>query len=243
LISGFARDVNEKCALLGCYAANNYRTTPRKYPRRAHFSTATGNLNEDPHAFMVAALWILPRMTNIWDKSCRKKSKHMLCSTTFLFENRSVYETVTGDNIIRRMRIACWITKATDTHSEHTILIAFPRQHWLRERASMLRYTYSASLVWPGIRKISQAEENSSTDRWCLVAVSSSQVTTNHQRVQRLSINNVSSFLWKAYVGQLLWGHPISLNTAFYVPCTIPAPLNIITKATSFNQLDAISKF
>jgi hypothetical protein len=44
------------------------------------------------------------------------------------------------DNIIRRMRFACWITKATDTHAEYVILIAFPLQHWLRERASMLRY-------------------------------------------------------------------------------------------------------
>jgi hypothetical protein len=29
----------------------------------------------------------------------------------------------TDDNIIRRMRFACWITKATDTHSEYVILI------------------------------------------------------------------------------------------------------------------------
>jgi hypothetical protein len=53
----------------------------------------------------------------------------------------------TDDNIIQRMRFACWITKATDTHSEYVILIAFPRQQWLRERASMLRYTYIAPLV------------------------------------------------------------------------------------------------
>jgi hypothetical protein len=51
------------------------------------------------------------------------------------------------DNIIRRMRFACWITKATNTHSEYVTLIAFPRQQLLRERASMLRYTYTASLV------------------------------------------------------------------------------------------------
>jgi hypothetical protein len=44
----------------------------------------------------------------------------------------------TDDSIIRRMRFACWINKATDTHSEYVILIAFPRQQWLRERASML---------------------------------------------------------------------------------------------------------
>ena len=50
----------------------------------------------------------------------------------------------TDDNIVRRMRFACWITKATDTHSVCVILIAFARQQWLRERASILRYTYIA---------------------------------------------------------------------------------------------------
>jgi hypothetical protein len=45
----------------------------------------------------------------------------------------------TDDNIIRRMRFACWITKATGTHSEYVIIIAFPREQWLGERASILR--------------------------------------------------------------------------------------------------------
>jgi hypothetical protein len=53
----------------------------------------------------------------------------------------------TDDNIIRRMRFACWITKATDTHSQYVILIAFLLQQWLHERASMLRYTYVACLA------------------------------------------------------------------------------------------------
>jgi hypothetical protein len=46
------------------------------------------------------------------------------------------------------MRIACWIPKATDTHSEYVILIAFPLQKWLRERASLLHYTYIACLAY-----------------------------------------------------------------------------------------------
>jgi hypothetical protein len=45
----------------------------------------------------------------------------------------------TDDSIIRRMRFACWINKATDTHSEYVILIAFRRQIWLRERVLTLR--------------------------------------------------------------------------------------------------------
>jgi hypothetical protein len=40
------------------------------------------------------------------------------------------------------------ITKTTNTHSEYVILIAFPLQQRLHERASMLRYTYIASLVF-----------------------------------------------------------------------------------------------
>ena len=38
------------------------------------------------------------------------------------------------------MRIACWIPKSTNTHSDYVILIAFPLQQWFRESASVLRY-------------------------------------------------------------------------------------------------------
>ena len=47
-------------------------------------------------------------------------------------------------DIIRRIRIACWITKATESHSEYVILTAFP---WQRERAWMLGFTYVACPV------------------------------------------------------------------------------------------------
>jgi hypothetical protein len=55
--------------------------------------------------------------------------------------------TVESGRPIRRMRTLCRITKATDTHSYYLIVIAFPRQQWLLERASLLRYTYFACLV------------------------------------------------------------------------------------------------
>jgi len=45
---------------------------------------------------------------------------------------------------IWRMRIACWIPKATNTHAGCVMLTAFPLQQWLYERVSMLRYTYIA---------------------------------------------------------------------------------------------------
>jgi hypothetical protein len=45
---------------------------------------------------------------------------------------------------IWRMRIACRIPKATNTHSQYVIFTAFPPQKWLPEGISMLRYTHSA---------------------------------------------------------------------------------------------------
>jgi len=45
------------------------------------------------------------------------------------------------------MRFACWIPKDTDSHSEYVIFIAFTLQQWLRERASMIPYTYIVCLV------------------------------------------------------------------------------------------------
>ena len=38
---------------------------------------------------------------------------------------------------IWRMRTACWIPTATNTHSVYVILIALPLQQWLHERASV----------------------------------------------------------------------------------------------------------
>ena len=46
------------------------------------------------------------------------------------------------------MRIACWISKATNTQSEYVILIAFPLEQWSFERASILRCTYIVYIVW-----------------------------------------------------------------------------------------------
>jgi hypothetical protein len=73
-----------------------------------------------------------------------KIKTHILCSTIF-FENHAVYEIIwkntvesEGPQTAWRMSIACWICQARDTHSEYAIVIAFPLQQWLHERASML---------------------------------------------------------------------------------------------------------
>ena len=43
-----------------------------------------------------------------------------------MFKKYGTARQATDDNIIRRMRIACWMTEAADTHSEYVILISFP---------------------------------------------------------------------------------------------------------------------
>jgi len=65
-----------------------------------------------------------------------KLETHILCSKRFFSENRAAYEIMWKNMLgpgrpqmtIWRMRIACWIPKATDTHSEYVTLTAFPLQ-------------------------------------------------------------------------------------------------------------------
>ena len=103
--------------------------------------------------------WILLRMRNVSDKSCRENKNTHFVFKNFFFSRKScrLWDSVekhgrgrqaTHDSIIRPSRFACWITKTRDKHSEYVILVAFPRQQWLRERVSVLRYTYIALLIY-----------------------------------------------------------------------------------------------
>ena len=55
-----------------------------------------------------------------------------------------------------------WITKATNTHSDYVVLIAFPLQQWLHICLSMFCYMYTVCLVniecvvWCGVVFFSQ---------------------------------------------------------------------------------------
>jgi hypothetical protein len=82
-------------------------------------------------------------MRNISGKRCTENKTYFILNTFFrkscrLRDNVEKYGTArqaTDNNIIGHMRFACWVTKATDTHSGYVLLIAFPRQQLLRERA------------------------------------------------------------------------------------------------------------
>ena len=56
-------------------------------------------------------------------KSCR------LCDNV---EKYGAARQATDDNTTRRMRFASCVSNTTNTYSEYVILIAFPRQKWLR---------------------------------------------------------------------------------------------------------------
>jgi len=68
-------------------------------------------------------------------------------------ENHAVYEIMWKHTVelsrqqmtIWRFSFACWITKATNTYPEYVIVI-FPQQQFLCQRATMLRYTYIVCL-------------------------------------------------------------------------------------------------
>jgi len=55
-----------------------------------------------------------------------KRKTHILCSVTGKWKNK--VEPHRPQMAIGRMRIACWTTKATNTHSEYEIFTAFPLQ-------------------------------------------------------------------------------------------------------------------
>jgi hypothetical protein len=81
-------------------------------------------------------------------KFIQKIKTHFISNVFFFFFNRTVYE-ITSKNTVQpgrpqmaiwRMLIACWIPKATDTHSENALLTDFPLQQWLSGSTSMLDF-------------------------------------------------------------------------------------------------------
>ena len=109
---------------------------------------------------MIISRSVLLRMRNVSHKSCREnQNTHFVFSDLFFFfENRVVYEIMwrnmvergqdTDGKIIWRMRFSRQIPKATDTHSEYVILIAFPRQKSARERGLYVEFICTLRLVY-----------------------------------------------------------------------------------------------
>ena len=78
--------------------------------------------------FVIISRSDLRKMRNISDSSCREYQNTRFSS--FFFKNRAVYEIIRKNMLepdrpqmtMWRMRIACWITKAKNTHSQYVNL-------------------------------------------------------------------------------------------------------------------------
>ena len=100
---------------------------------------------------------------------------------------------------IWRMRIACWINKATHKRSEYVIWIAFLLQQRMHERALMLHYACPACLVYCDVSSCNRfaavgttAREDAQRARQnvvhtanCLPATSRSYTNTNTNTMLR----------------------------------------------------------
>jgi hypothetical protein len=123
---------------------------------RYNLTRITGTLNEDLRALGITSRRVLIRMRNVSGKSCTEnQNTHFIFNNIFppkscrLWYHVEKYCTVrkaTYVNIIQRIRIACWIPKATNAKTEYVIRTPFPLHQWLHERYSILRSTYIACL-------------------------------------------------------------------------------------------------
>ena len=116
-----------------------FENLSRKFKLYQNLTKITGTLHEDQNTFLIISRSFLLRMRNVSDKSCREnQNTHFVFCKFFFSENRALYDMTwriilergRPQMTIWRMRIACWITKATNTHLEYAILIAFPLQQY-----------------------------------------------------------------------------------------------------------------
>jgi hypothetical protein len=105
-----------------------------KFKSHCNLTTITGT----SHAADRYTVAITSRsVVNMFQTSVVEKIKRHFVFSKFIPENSSIYEIMytkycrarQDTTTIWRMRIACWIPKATNTYSEYAILVAVPQQH------------------------------------------------------------------------------------------------------------------
>jgi hypothetical protein len=124
-----------------------------------------GTLHNDLLTFMLSRSFLLSTK-NLSDKSYRENQNTFYVPYLFFFLSKIMpfmrCEKIRSsqpagqcpyDNIIWIMGFPCWITNATNIHSEYVILTAFQQQPRLRERATML-YVHCMScyrFIWTNV--------------------------------------------------------------------------------------------
>jgi len=79
-------------------------------------------------------------MRNVLGTEVIEKNRNTFYVSAFIWKSCRLWDNLekyvrarraTDDNIIRRMRIACWISNGTEAHSKNAIIIVFTLQDWL----------------------------------------------------------------------------------------------------------------
>jgi len=121
----------------------------RQKPGDWNLTVIMGTLCEGLFTFMIVSGWFLFRMRNVSDRVVGTIKTHILYSVTFFWKSCHLWDNVekycrarqaTDDNITWDMHFACWLTKATDIHSEYVIHTVFPWQYWFCEHAEMFHW-------------------------------------------------------------------------------------------------------
>jgi hypothetical protein len=100
-----------------------------------------GTLHEGVFTFMTISRWILPRMRNVSDKSCRDNQNTHFVFSNFFSENLAFYEM--SKNVVKlerlqtiwRMRIACSISKAIHAKAHASARVPTPKHAFAYARA------------------------------------------------------------------------------------------------------------
>jgi len=136
-----------------------YLSIIRKSVNNVQFSLKshrlTGTLHEDQYRFMIYVAHFFLEWEKFQTKVAEKIKTPILCWITFsrnciMHEKRwnNIVEPDRPQMTIRHIRFACWIPKATNTHSECVIILAFPLLQWLPESASTYTYSFCLILNW-----------------------------------------------------------------------------------------------
>jgi len=119
-----------------------------KFKFHQNLTRITGISHLDLRTFMINLPQFFLKWKIFQTKVADKIKTHILCSITFSENHaankimwKNIVELDRPPMTICRTWIARWVPKATNTHSEYVIHIAFPQQQWLRERASILGYS------------------------------------------------------------------------------------------------------
>jgi len=135
----------------------------RKFELGYNMTRLAGTLHADLCKCMISRPF-LPRMKDVPDKCYREnRNTHSIFSYSPPPPNLAVYE-IMWKNVVElgrtqmtrsRIHVTYWLTDATNTHTEYVMLIAFPLQRWLGERASVLTFirTYVVSCLFYSLKR------------------------------------------------------------------------------------------